>query len=177
MTSDHLFPVLESEATSELFTHLASLPAVGQAPDVILEAITLGRLTALQKPDGGVRIVVGGIVRRLVARTMTKHFSKRVEAATAPVRVEDQSRMRVRRSRLADPDSRRDSHVGVGAYDLISRNATLEGLLRMEEGDVRCSFGSPSTCLWEDEMKITQSIPQAEGGEQGDPLVPMLFAF
>ena len=39
---------------------------------------------------------------------------------------------------------------GVGAYDLISRNAMLEGLLRMEQGDqilpfVRCFYGSPST--------------------------------
>ena len=104
MTSAHLFPILESEATSELLTQVASLLAVRQVPDVILEAITLGRLTALQKPDGGVRIVVGNIVRRLVARTMAKHISKRVEAATAQARVEDQSRMRGRRSRLADPD-------------------------------------------------------------------------
>ena len=67
MTSDHLFPVLESEAASELLTQVASLFAVGQVPHDILEAIRLGRLTALQKPDGGVRgIVVGDIFRRLV---------------------------------------------------------------------------------------------------------------
>ena len=57
----------------------------------------------------------------------------------------------------------------------------LEGLLRMEDGDqiltfVRCFYGSPSTDLWEDEMGVTQRIPQGEGGEQGDPLMPMLFA-
>ena len=57
----------------------------------------------------------------------------------------------------------------------------LEGLLRMEDGDhilpfVRCFYGSPSTYLWEDEMGVTQYIPQGEGGEQGDPLMPMLFA-
>ena len=51
----------------------------------------------------------------------------------------------------------------------------LEGLLRMEEdGDqilpfVRMFCGRPSTCLWEDEMDVTQHIPQGEG-EQGDPL-------
>ena len=85
MTSDHLFPVLESEAASELLTQVASLFAVGQVLHDILEAIRLGRLTALQKPDGGVRgIVVGDIFRRLVARTMAKQISKRVEAATAP---------------------------------------------------------------------------------------------
>ena len=70
---------------------------------------------------------------------------------------------------------------GVGAYDLISRNAMLEGLLRMEGGDqilpfARLFYGTPSTCLWEDEMGNTQEIPQGEGGEQGDPLMPMLFS-
>ena len=70
---------------------------------------------------------------------------------------------------------------GVGAYDLISRNAMMEGLLRMEQGDqilpfVRCFYGSPSTYLWEDETGNVQDIPQGEGGEQGDPLMPLLFA-
>ena len=51
----------------------------------------------------------------------------------------------------------------------------------MEGGDqilpfVKCFYGSPSTYPWEDEMGVTQSIPQGEGGEQGDPLMPMLFA-
>ena len=46
--------------------------------------------------DGGVKgIVVGDILRRLVARTMAKQFSKKVEAATAPfsVCVVDESRV------------------------------------------------------------------------------------
>ena len=57
----------------------------------------------------------------------------------------------------------------------------LEGLLRMEGGDqilpfARCFCGRPSTLLWEDEMGATQIIQQGEGGEQCDPLMPMLFA-
>ena len=67
---------------------------------------------------------------------------------------------------------------GVGAYDLISCSAMLEGLLRMEDGDqilpfARCFYGRPSTYLWEDEMGATQIIQHGEGGEQGDPLMPM----
>ena len=51
----------------------------------------------------------------------------------------------------------------------------------MEGGDqifpfVRMFYSGPSTCLWEDEMEVTQHIAQGEGGEQGDPLMPMLFA-
>ena len=30
--------------------------------------------------------------------------------------------------------------------------------------------------LWEDELGNTQEIPQGEGGEQGDPLMPMFFS-
>ena len=46
---------------------------------------------------------------------------------------------------------------GIGAYDLISRSALLEGVPRMEDGDqifpfARCFCGSPSTYLWEDEF-------------------------
>ena len=51
----------------------------------------------------------------------------------------------------------------------------------MEDGDqvlpfARCFHGSPSTNLWEDELGNTQEIPQGEGREQGDPLMPMLFS-
>ena len=60
-------------------------------------------------------------------------------------------------------------------------NTMLQGLLMMEDGDrvlpfVRCFCGSPSTYMWEDEVGVSQDIPQGEGGEQGDPLMPMLFA-
>ena len=49
------------------------------------DAIRLGRLTALQKPNGGVRgIVAGNIVRRLVAHTMSQQMMEKVQAATAP---------------------------------------------------------------------------------------------
>ena len=189
MTSDHLFPVLESERASELLIEVASLLARGRVPDTILQAIRLGRLTALQKPDGGVRgIVVGDIIRRLVARTMAKQIAKKVETATVPFQYALKTKAGcecvahvLQTLTDTDPEATVLSIDGVGAYDLISRNAMLEGLLRMEGGDqilpfVRCFYGSPSTYLWEDEMGVSQSIPQGEGGEQGDPLMPMLFA-
>ena len=144
MTSDHLYPVLESEAASELLTQVAGLFAVGQVPHDILEAIRLGRLMALEKPDGGVRrIVVGDIFRRLVARTIAKQISKRVEAATAPfqyalkTKAGCESVAHVLQTLTdLDPEATVMSLDGVGAYDLISRNAMLEGLLRMGGRDV-----------------------------------------
>ena len=84
---------------------------------------------------------------------------------------------------LTDLDARTTilSVDGVGSFDLISRNSTMEGLLHMEGGDqllphVRMFYSSPSTFLWEDEVGTVHPIHQGEGGEQGDPLMPLLFA-
>ena len=60
MTSNHLFPVLENEGD-----RVVSLLSVGQ-----VEAIRLGRMTALSKPDGRVRgIVVGDVLRKSSRRS------------------------------------------------------------------------------------------------------------
>ena len=62
MHSDHLFPLLKRPRDSELLAQVASLMAVGDVPEDILDIIRLGRVTALQKPDGGIRgIVVGDV--------------------------------------------------------------------------------------------------------------------
>ena len=146
-------------------------------------------MTALSKPDGGVRgIVVGDIVRRLVARTISKQIAKKVEETTAPFQYALTTKAGcecVAHILQTLTDSNHETTIisidGVGAYDLISRHAMLEGVLRIENGDqilpfVRMFYGNPSTYLWEDEMGVVQHIPQGEGGEQGDPLMPMLFA-
>ena len=70
---------------------------------------------------------------------------------------------------------------GVGAFDSTSRNAMLAGLTHLEEGDkllpfVRIFYSIPSTFLWEDDVGTTHHIRQGEGSEQGDPLMPLLFA-
>ena len=55
-------------------------------PIEVLQALRIGRMTALQKPTGGVRgIVVGDFVRRLVARTLARQLGRAVESATAPI--------------------------------------------------------------------------------------------
>ena len=61
-------------------------PCIGQVPEVILEAIRLGRMTAFSKLDkGGPReLSLEMFLRRLVARTIAKQVIEKVEAATAP---------------------------------------------------------------------------------------------
>ena len=85
LRKDDIGPLVQNEGASDLLCTVASLLAVGQVPDSILQALRLGRMTALSKPDGRVRgIVVGDIFRRLVARTIAKQVAEKVEAATAP---------------------------------------------------------------------------------------------
>ena len=41
---------------------------------------------------------------------------------------------------------------------------------------VRLSYASPTEYWWADEDGADHAIKQGEGGEQGDPLMPLLFA-
>ena len=57
----------------------------------------------------------------------------------------------------------------------------LQGLRGVEGGEAALPFvslfySSSSTYIWEDDAGITHTIVQGEGGEQGDPLMPALFA-
>ena len=59
--------------------------ARAEVPEAVVNIIRMERLTALSKPDGGVRgIVAGDVVRRLVARTLSQQLSPAVERATRP---------------------------------------------------------------------------------------------
>ena len=163
MTADHLQPLLDTARDTSLLYRFATVLARGQAPDAAVEGVRMGRITALQKPDGGVRgIVVGNVLRRLVAKAMAKQMAAKVEAAISPfqyalaTKAGCESVAHISQS-LTYQDERATivSIDGVVAYDLISRNAMLEGIVSVPEGDrllpfVRHFHGSPSTYLWED---------------------------
>ena len=96
-------------------------------------------MTELAKPDGGVRgIVAGDVIRRLVARTMAQQLGDAVEAATSPYQhaLRNESRVAHMLQGLTEinPLTTVTSVDGVSAFDLISRSAMLEGLLRVEGG-------------------------------------------
>ena len=65
-----------------------------------IDLIIVGRLTALSKPDGGVRgTVASDVIRRLVARTMSQQLSEAVERGPASICA--QGWLRVHRSHPA----------------------------------------------------------------------------
>ena len=139
--------------------------------------IRLGRLTALQKPSGGVRgIVAGDIMRRLVARTMSHQLSKAVESATAPFQYAMTTKAGTECIAHAlqvltesNPQCTIMTVDGIGAFC-----ASMLGALRDVEGGsqalpfVRLFYGQPSRYLWEDSVGVVHHVDQGEGGEQGD---------
>ena len=85
MTVEHLQPLLFHPRDLRSFIRASEQLSRERVPHSIREAVRLGRLKALQKPNGGVRgIVAGDIVRRIVARTMSQQLMSEVLHATAP---------------------------------------------------------------------------------------------
>ena len=82
MTAEHLKVGLESPVICGLVGEVACQFARARMPAEVVQAIRLGRITALQKPDGGVRC--RGCFLRLIARTMARQFNKFAEGATHP---------------------------------------------------------------------------------------------
>ena len=158
-------------------------------PETIRSAFMSASMTALQKPDGRVRgIATGTSFRRLVARTLARQFGKAVEATCAPFQFALSTRAGtdcVGHAIRAVTDANSMCTVlsidGIGAYDHVYRSAmlaklhevpSLQGLLPF----VRATYANPTSYVWEDEAGVQHRIIQAEGGEQGDPLMPLLFS-
>ena len=166
---------------------LQSGRARADVPPSIVEAIRMGRMTALRKTNGGVRgIVVGDVVRRLVARTVAQQLGPSVEAATAPYQYVLSTRAGseciahvIQGLTELNPEATVLSIDGISAHDQISRAAMMDGLFSLCGGEavpfVRLFYGSPSTYMWEDAEGVEHLIPQGEGGEQGDPMMPLLY--
>ena len=187
MTAEHLRPLLENDRDIAKLRDFASIMAREDVPDRIDPAVQLGRITALQKPGGGERgIAVSDFLRRAVARTVAQRVSKEVEEATAPFQYALKTKSGcecvshiLQALTQSSPRCTIVSVDGVGAFDLVSRNAMLRGLMSLPSGGrllpfVRTFCGQPSVFLWEDETGEVHHIQQGEGGEQGDPLMPLL---
>ena len=68
---------------------------------------------------------------------------------------------------------------GISAYDPISRRAVMQGLHDVDHTAVpfvSMFYGTLSRYLSEDDAGTTHTIVQGEGGEQGDAMMPLLFA-
>ena len=188
-TYEHLKVLMDDQDTLELLFEAATSLAQAAVPASVAAALTTARLTALSKRDGGVRgIATGCSFRRLVARTLAKQFAEDFEQECPPFQYALSTRAGtdcvghlLRAVTDASPSATVLSVDGIGAYDHVLRAAMLGRLERMPRASailpfVRLSYAQPSTYSWFDEEGERKVVTQAEGGEQGDPLMPLLFS-
>ena len=122
-------------------------------------------MTALQKPDSGVRgIATGTTFRRLVAKTLARQFGKAVEATCAPYQfalstkaVTDCVGHAIRSLTDANRAATVLSIDGIGAYDHVHRSAMVAKLLEVPSlrgllPFVRSTYGRPTSYTWIDEQ-------------------------
>ena len=191
MRNEHLKCVVYSPRESDLspLFKAASLMANAQLPLEIQAAVALARMTALDKGNNQVRgIATGDTFRRVVAKTLAQQFALEFDQACSPFQFALSTRAgtdclykAVASISQECPEKVIISLDGIGAYDHIDRAAMLGALRNLPTANVILPFvsmfyGKKSTYLWTDEESIVHYIEQGDGGEQGDPLMPALFA-
>ena len=136
MIAEHLRLILESDSETAAFFRDAQDLARAEVPHDVLVLLRMERLTALQKPGGGVRgIVCGDLVRRLVARSIAQQIAPAVQEATSPFQYALTTKaggecVAHAIQSLMDLDSHATvlSIYGISDFDMISRAAMLNGL-------------------------------------------------
>ena len=120
----------------------ASVLAKARAPPTVSAALALASMTALRKPDGGVRgIATGDAFRRLVSRALAKTWAATFDEATRPFQHALSARSgmdalvaRLRVALETDPDVTVVSLDGRSAYD---RTAFLSKLRQVARSPLR----------------------------------------
>ena len=83
MRAEQLKILLQDQHALELLASAATRLANAQVPANVVPGLALARLTALRKPDGGVRgIATGDVFRRLVSRALAKGWATTFDRAT-----------------------------------------------------------------------------------------------
>ena len=133
-------------------------------------------------------LVAGSVLRFFVAKTIVAAYGPAIEAATAPFQFALSTRagtdavgQALRLLSDRDPNMVIVSLDGIGAFDHVRRSAFMQKLLDVPSLHalipfVRMWYDRLSCFLWTDDDGEVHQILQGEGGEQGDPLMPALFA-
>ena len=86
-TSESLRLVLDDEEATNRFIAVAQQLGRGQIAPPVASLLGLGRLVAWQKPNGGIRgLVIGDVLRRLVARSLAQLYATHSGSLPLPIR-------------------------------------------------------------------------------------------
>jgi len=179
MRAEHLKQLLLDGEAIELLAEASTLLAKARVPVDVCRALAMARLTALRKPDGGVRgIATGDMFRRLVSKALAREWANKFDQATRPFQFALQARagtdtLAVRAALATRRGAVLVSLDGRSAYDSMSRAAFL-GKLREVAPEllpfVRLFYGSPSTYCWWDSAGRCRDVHH--GASKGTPSPP-----
>ena len=147
----------------------------GQPKIVQQQAFMSATMTALQKPDGGVRGHCNRHIFPTTGGTPVWKGSGSGHALLSNWHCRARTVSDMPSGQLQKPIITRLCCTGVGAYDHVYRAAMMEKLHQVPSLQglllfVRATYANPISYVWEDEDGVQHRIVQAEGGEQGDPL-------
>ena len=148
LTAETLRLILDEESITNNFVAVATRLAQANIPPAISAALGLGRLVALSKPNGRVRgIVVGDLLRRVVARSLAQHHAHTFQQACShhqyalSTRAGSEAVVHAITSLTElEPTSTSRSIDGIGAYDTIARASMLQALAEVEGANTCLPF-------------------------------------
>ncbi len=160
-TAEHFKVMLDDEGCLDLRAEVAERLAQARVPGCAVQALRFGRMVALRKPSGQVRgIVAGDVFRRMVSRTgpavgngLQRGMCSISVCSVHPLRHGVRAHvLKVITERHATATF--VSIDGVGAFDHVSREATLGNLMQPPRACsalpfVRLFYGQPSFFLVE----------------------------
>ena len=157
-------------------THVQEF-ARGHMSVEMLQAARIGKMTTLQKSQGGIcGIVIGDFIRQVIACPLVQQQDSAVEYHTSSfqfalsctdVGASASSPIAQAMTDLG-PSTTLLPVDGIEAFNLISREVMLQALMEVDGGDAALSFVRKD---------VTHEMRQGEGGEQGDPLMPALYVW
>ena len=147
-TSDTLRLVLDDEEATQRLTAVAQSLARADVPPSIIPCLGLGRMVALQKPNGRARgIIIGDVLRRLVSRSLAQTYAEAIHTACSPHQFALSTRAgtkaiihTITAAAQANPAHTIVSVDGIGAYDTISRESMLQGLMAVPAAQSQPAF-------------------------------------
>ena len=166
-TYEHLKVLMDDVDTFNLLHEAVTSLAQARVPASISKVLTMARLTALTKKDGGVRgIATGCSMRRLTARTLAKQFAKDFESQCAPfqyalsIRAGTDCVDMLRAATDVTPNATVLSVDGVGVYDHVLRAAML-----WHECRTRRPFSHSFCCRVQNLQSMIGTMTKDDGGQ------------
>lgn len=187
-TSETLHLVLDDEGATSQFVAVATRIANAELLPQITQDLGLGRIVALQGQNGRVRgIVVSDPFRRLVARCLAQTYAPQIRTACKPHQFALVTRAGTEAIAHAVTPAAKSNPSTHSYRSMVSAHTVRPDEPACSKDSRLCqklfaAFPPLASSTWPHPptygtIPQPHSIIQAEGGEQGDPLMPALLCW